>query len=192
MDRNPLTSHDPQALALALLGELTELQTRMAAEAASTLAQWSPHIHRAEFAASAGNMAEWLALRRSDLSRLQGPLATLGLSTLGRLDAHVGASVQAVMAALSRIAGAAPQDFPPRQAFADGDAVLSARRDALFGAQEPGDPRTRVMVTLPTEAGTDGGALIAALVMAGICGKASACAFISASRMPLSLAMSPP
>jgi pyruvate kinase len=158
----------PEETARALLARLTALRARLADDAASKMQVWAPRIQRAEFLPSARNMAEWLALRRSDLSDFQAPLASLGLSTLGRLDGHVEASVTAVLAALSRIAGDAPLPFPPRGAFAAGDALLQARRDALFGAQEPGDPRTRVMVTLPTEAGTDGGALIGALVAAGM------------------------
>ena len=158
----------PAARAIQLLARLTDLQAQIGAQAAHTMTGWTPRIHRPEFAASAANMAEWLALRRTDLSALQAPLATLGLSTLGRLDAHVGASVQAVIAALSCIAGGPLQDFPTPAAFEEGDAVLQARRDAMFGRQEPGDPRTRVMVTLPTEAGTDGGTLLAALVAAGL------------------------
>lgn len=157
-----------ETLARDLLGRLTTLDRFVAAHADERMQVWAPQIGRAEFRASARNMAEWLALRQGDLSALQAPLSALGLSTLGRLDGHVAASVATVLAALSRIAGGTPLPFPPRAAFAAGEALLEARRDALFGAQEPGDPRTRVMVTLPTEAGTDGGALIAALVAAGM------------------------
>lgn len=161
-------SQTPQELAAALLAQMTRLQTEMALHAKATLETWSPRIHRPEFHTSAANMAEWLALRRTDLTGLQAPLASLGLSTLGRLDAHVAASVQAVVAALSCIAGQTAPAFPPRKAFEDGDAVLSQRRDALFGAADADDPRTRIMVTLPTEAGTDGGILLQALVDAGM------------------------
>lgn len=163
-----LVSRAPHDMALTLLGQLTDLQKQVAEQSAAALQVWAPRLHRPEFVASTGNMAEWLALRRTDLSALQAPLASLGLSTLGRLDGHVGASIAAVLASLSRIAGNATSAYPPQAAFDTGDAVLAARRDALFGDQEVGDPRTRVMVTLPTEAGTDGGALIGALVDAGM------------------------
>ncbi len=132
------------------------------------MAGWAPRIHRPEFMASAANLADWLALRRSDLTGMQAPLARLGLSSLGRLDAHVGASLQAVTAALSVIAGQPAVAFPPEGVFEAGGKVILARRDAMFGAQDADDPMTRVMVTLPTEAGTDGGALIEALVLAGL------------------------
>jgi pyruvate kinase len=98
----------PEETARALLARLTALRARLADDAASKMQVWAPRIQRAEFLPSARNMAEWLALRRSDLSDFQAPLASLGLSTLGRLDGHVEASVTAVLAALSRIAGDAP------------------------------------------------------------------------------------
>ena len=60
-----MTSQDPAELARALLTELTTLQARMLAEAAASVKDWTPRIHRPEFAASAANMADWLALRRA-------------------------------------------------------------------------------------------------------------------------------
>jgi pyruvate kinase len=159
---------EAQNLALRLLPQLSALQDRIAADSAAIMKGWATHIHRPEFVGSATNMAEWMALRHTDLSDLQAPLSALGLSTMGRLDGHVDASIKAVLASLSRIAGHDPRAYPPRAAFDAGDIVLKARRDTMFGDQEADDPRTRVMVTLPTEAGTDGGALISELVKAGM------------------------
>ena len=53
-----------------------------------------------EFQASASNLIHYLALRRHDLRALQPRLAALGLSSLGRSEAHVLASVDAVRVAL--------------------------------------------------------------------------------------------
>ncbi|MEI6096827.1 MAG: pyruvate kinase [Alphaproteobacteria bacterium] len=155
-------------LALLLLPQISALQDKIAAESAAIMEGWTKTIHRPEFIPSATNMAKWMVLRHTDLSDLQAPLSALGLSTLGRLDGHVDVSIQAVLASLSCIAGQHMRAYPPRAAFDAGDMVLKARRDALFGDQEADDPRTRVMVTLPTEAGTDGGALIGDLVRAGM------------------------
>lgn len=168
MDPMALNTTEAQDLARALLAQLQALQTQIGEDSADRMKAWAPLIHRPEFAASATNMAEWLALRRSDLSKLQAPLSALGLSRLGRLDGHVDVSIRAVLASVSRIACDSPRDFPPRAAFEVGDAVLQARRDTLFGDQENDAPRTRVMDTLPTEAGTDGGALIGQLAEAGM------------------------
>jgi len=157
----------PEADAAALLAVFQALRDDVGQAADATMVGWSPKLHRAEFGGSARNMAEWLALRQMDLTPLQRPLSALGLSSLGRLEGHVGASLAAVTASLARIAGHAGKDFPDPVQFSAAAAVLPRRRDDLFGPQEADDPRTRIMVTLPTEAGTDGGTLIAALIAAG-------------------------
>ena len=46
---------------------------------------------------SAFNLVHYLAVRRHDVRELQGELARLGLSSLGRMEAHVIASLQAVL-----------------------------------------------------------------------------------------------
>ena len=111
----------------------------MDALAADRMHAWSPKLDRADFAPSAQNMAAWLALRQMDLAPLQQPLTALGLSSLGRLEGHVEASLTAVTAALARIAGQAAPEFPDPASFDAPSDVLAARRDALFGPQEPGD-----------------------------------------------------
>jgi pyruvate kinase len=157
----------PEADAAALLETFKALRVGVGRAAEVRMRGWLPRLHRPGFAGSAQNMADWLALRQVDLTPLQQPLSALGLSTLGRLEGHVGASLTAVAAALGRIAGQPEFEFPAPARFADPAEVLAARRDALFGPQEPQDPQTRIMVTLPTEAGMDGGALIGALIEAG-------------------------
>ena len=158
----------PEADAAGLLATFGALRSEVGQSAALRMQDWAPRISRPGFAASARNMAEWLALRQIDLTPLQQPLSALGLSSLGRLEGHVDASLTAVMAALARIAGQPGPEFPGPERFAEASGVLDARRDALFGAQEPGAPQTRIMVTLPTEAGSDGGALTGALIEAGV------------------------
>lgn len=150
--------------ARALLGQLTALRHELAARSEARMARWAPRVQRQAFLGSVCNMADWLALREADLTPLQPGLARLGLSTLGRLDGHVRPSLDAVIAALSAIAGE-PAAFPGEEAFAQGLPCLAARRDALFGARGEG-PQTRIMVTLPTEAATDP-TLVAALIAEG-------------------------
>ncbi len=147
-----------------LLGEMQDLRGRIRAEAETVLAAWAPQIAGGDFGTSARNMAEYLALRHADLRPLQHPLAALGLSSLGRAEGHVGASLDAVVAALARIAGA-PAAFPDPAAFAAGARLLEARRDALFG-DRPGQG-TRIMATLPSEAAEDAG-LALRLAEAGV------------------------
>lgn len=154
-----------RAQAQGLHRALAALRAEMARRSEATLEHWDGLILRPEFQASARNLADYLALRRGDMVPFQAPLAALGLSSLGRAEAHVRASLDAVLAALALIGGEGQADYPPVEVFAAGPARLAARRDALFGARR-GGPATRIMVTLPSEA-ADNPELIARLAAAG-------------------------
>ena len=54
---------------------------------------------------SAYNLAHYLAVRRHDVRELQRDLSALGLSSLGRMEAHVMASLNAVFEVLLRLRG---------------------------------------------------------------------------------------
>ncbi len=69
---------DPQVL----LATLQVLRQTIEGEGQSTFEQWRSHIQRADFLASALNLAEYLALRRHDLRALQSALMPWGLSSL--------------------------------------------------------------------------------------------------------------
>lgn len=152
-----------------LLRALRRIRSAVRDEAAQRLADWAA-VPPGEAADSAANMAAYLALRRHDLRGLQPELTALGLSSLGRVEGHVAASLDATIAALAAVLGApGPEVPPPRAAFAEPSARLAARRDALFGpgAAVNGVPlSTRIMVTLPSEAADDP-ALIADLIAGG-------------------------
>lgn len=108
-------------------------------------------------AASAINMLHYLALRRHDLRALQPELTRLGLSSLGRCEAHVFASVDAATCAAASLLGAvAPLDpiDRPIPTFETGPAALAATTAALLGPA-PSDRSTRIMVTIPREAVDD-------------------------------------
>lgn len=153
--RTPAHPEPGAAAAERLIAPLAELRADILADAEATLAGWAPRLARAEFRASAANLAAYLALRRADLRPFQRPLAALGLSSMGRSEGHVRASLDAVAAALAAIAGRPGAGaFPPAEAFTETAELLAARRDALFGA-DAGGPQTRIMVTLPPEAATD-------------------------------------
>jgi pyruvate kinase len=103
---------------------------------------------------SASNLIHYLALRCHDLRALQPRLSALGLSSLGRSEAHVMASVEAVRAALQALA-----DHKDRRTSADADTsskkeILTAHTRALLGPT-PANRRVRIMVTMPTEAARD-------------------------------------
>lgn len=105
---------------------------------------------------SARNLIHYLALRRVDLRRLQRELSEHGLSSLGRCEAHVQASVEQVavaLASLARIEAPGPSHSPPVD-HRSGPRRLAHHADALLGPT-PRHRSARIMVTLPTEAASD-------------------------------------
>jgi pyruvate kinase len=118
---------------------------------------------------SAFNLVHYLAVRRHDVRELQDELTRLGLSSLGRLEAHVMASLQAVLEVLFTLRSqAVPADIAlaPPVTFNTGDALLAAHADAILGPARRGRA-TRIMVTMPGEA-ADEPELIRDLVDAGM------------------------
>ncbi|MBL8860680.1 MAG: pyruvate kinase [Planctomycetes bacterium] len=120
-----------------------------------------------EWRPSARNLAHYLALRNRDLRDLQRQLSALGLSSLGRAEAHTLASIDAVLAALSRIAGRPPEaELTAPTDFTAGPALLEAHTRALLGPRPQQRP-THILVTMPGEAAHDP-TLVRALVAAGM------------------------
>jgi pyruvate kinase len=117
---------------------------------------------------SARNLLQYLALRRHDLRDLQDPLSRLGLSSLGRSEGHVQASVDAVLDALSALIEhpPSPDEGSAPIGFAHSGELLSARSKALLGPARRGRP-TRIMVTMPTEAARNAD-LVREMLVAGM------------------------
>lgn len=117
---------------------------------------------------SARNLTHYLAVRQHDLRALQDELSALGLSSLGRSEAHVLATIDAVLNALRRLADepAVPADPPPPIDFTSGPAQLERHSIELLGPN-PRSGRTHVMVTMPSEAADDP-ELVCNLVRAGM------------------------
>ena len=106
---------------------------------------------------SARNLIHYVALRGRDIRHLQEKLAAMGLSSLGRTESQVMASVDGVLALLNRMAVApAPGTVPAASSPASnkGKALLEANTTALLGPK-PSGRSVRIMVTMPTEAGRD-------------------------------------
>jgi pyruvate kinase len=156
---------DAKGLAAALQARLIDVREEARAAAATTLDGWQPALEGSPFAASAENLALFLALRRIDLTAEQAALARLGLSSLGRSESHMLATLDAVIAALDAMAGGGPLAGPLPPPVDAARAVIDARRDALFGI-EPTGRSARILVTLPSEAAT-APELIADLIAAG-------------------------
>lgn len=149
----------------ALYAEIDALYESVRARGGERYCEWLPHITRFSFRPSAHNLAAYLAFREHDLRGLQDRLEPLGLSSLGRCEAHVLPALEAVRATLAALSGrsGASSQRPRRRDFALGDRLLDRHTRAIFG---PG-AGPHIMVTLGTEAATDA-ALVRGLVGAGM------------------------
>ena len=104
---------------------------------------------------SVRNLLQYLAFRRRDERPLQEELARLGLSSLGRAESHVLASLDAVLLPLTAMAGQSiPPGGRPGIGFDEARALLSTHTAELLGRRPVGRD-TRIMVTMPTEAAVD-------------------------------------
>ena len=137
-----------------LQNELTHLRARVAAGQQALLADWQLILAGTGYARDAANLAAYIAFRREDLRNLQERLSELGLSSLGRCEGHVVATLDAVALGLEALAGVCPADAAlPRAGRANrqGDNRLKKNTQCLLG-KEPKPRRVRIMVTLPTVA----------------------------------------
>jgi len=125
-----------------------------------------------EYQESAKNLLHYMALRRHDIRNLQIELGYLGLSSLGRLEAHVLAGLESVLAALNRISGnilnhtdLISDRIQPIH-FKEGDELLASHTERLLGPK-PENRKVRIMVTLPSDAATNP-ELIKNLILGGM------------------------
>ncbi|MGZ8801899.1 MAG: pyruvate kinase [Mycobacterium sp.] len=128
--------------------------------------QWSDWLNAVipEYRCSAQNMVHYWALRQQDLRDLQSQLAAFGLSSLGRSEPHVAATLQLVRAAV--LAMLEDTWHPPGIRPNEGHELLRRRAIELLGPA-PADRETRIMVTLPSSAAKDPD-LVGALVARGM------------------------
>lgn len=123
-----------------------QLETRFVSELACV---------QPEFIDSARNLIHYLALRQLDLRDLQKQLTGLGLSSLGRAEQHVMASVRAVQKALHTSSGGATADSDAgRLAFEKRKNQAETHTKDLLGANSDGRG-VEIMVTLPVETASD-------------------------------------
>jgi pyruvate kinase len=144
--RNSLVrSNVPEALAQvsAIRAEMRKIGSDAAALIDSVPAHHRQSVH---------NLISYLALRHRDLRPLQLNLASLGLSSLGRAESHVSENVDAVRRAL--LALEKHPDLHRTKPAASSTDLLVLHAQSLFG-DPPEKRRTRIMVTMPTEAARD-------------------------------------
>jgi len=109
------------------------------------------HRHRA----SAKNLLHYLSVRQHDIRSLQRDLATLGLSSLGVMEPHALASLNALVAMIEQITDKPPVLAPaPPVDFRTGPLLLRDHTRSLLGP-DPLGRFVRIMVTMPSEAATN-------------------------------------
>jgi pyruvate kinase len=104
---------------------------------------------------SGENLLQYLALRHKDIRPLQEKLSNLGLSSLGRAESHVIASLNTLLQLLQSLTHQKPKAEPPKcLSFNAGFRQLLHHSETLLG-KSPAQRNTRIMVTMPSEAATD-------------------------------------
>jgi hypothetical protein len=118
-----------------LIKRLSEIR-RALAESETALESQLNRIHPT-YLKSARNLAHYIALRHRDIRPLQQELAQLGLSSLGRAEAHVMATLDAVLAAVPGRSLVAT--IPSRARFSGGQQA-AARAYGHAARDQPGQP----------------------------------------------------
>ena len=144
-----------------LITELTAIRRELLATGGRVPASVHP-----QFTPSAANLLHYLALRQRDLRPLQSALAEHGLSSLGRSESHVLATIDTVLTTLQRLSGHCHDNNYEGDApvtFQRGMECLQMHTRQLLG----GDDKVHIMVTMPTEA-AENAQLIRELLQSGM------------------------
>jgi pyruvate kinase len=152
-----------------LIDELRALREAVGVEGDAIYERWRPRLGRLSFLPSAHNLAAYLAFRKHDVRALQDELASWGLSSLGRSEARILASLDAVGAVLAKLLDQPAHTPSARRAAADfrlGERLLARNTRRLLGELAP-ERSTHIMVTLPERAETDA-AFVEELVARGM------------------------
>ncbi|MFN2381744.1 MAG: pyruvate kinase, partial [Guyparkeria sp.] len=154
----------PQSEVESLLREVTALRGRVLERATRWLDEEVGDSSQA--GPGSWNLACYLALRADDLRDLQPVLAAHGLSSLGRSESRVLATLDAIIDLLRRACGMPPATTAEaRTEFLAGEQALACNTARLFGGESASG--VRIMVTLPTEA-ADNLDLVVGLLQAGM------------------------
>ncbi len=140
-----------------LLIDVTDLREKITAHASSRLDKYQAYYRAGVFNKSAVNLAHYLALRQFDLRHLQDRLAQAGLSSLGRSEASVLSTLDAVTDVLKRATDKSyslDDKNPSESGFNRGLQLLEQHSIELFGPFHE-HSKVHVMVTLATETAWD-------------------------------------
>jgi pyruvate kinase len=142
------------AILVQLLDDISQIRDKVIGNADNRLLAFAQYYRAGVFTKSATNLAHYLALRQFDLRHLQTRLAQAGLSSLGRAEASVLSTLDAVIDMLQRAtdhhykpAGKNPSEF----GFTRGQQLLEQHTIELFGPYYE-KSKAHIMVTLATDA----------------------------------------
>jgi len=108
-----------------------------------------------QFCESARNLLHYLSIRQQDIRSIQRDLHSLGLSSLGLIEPHTLASLNAVIGILEQLAGSGVSPVaPPPVDFRTGPLLLRDHARLLLGPTRR-LRSVRIMVTMPSEAASD-------------------------------------
>jgi pyruvate kinase len=137
--------------------ELNQLLASVLEGQGALLKRWQPALADGDFSMDAANLAAYVAFRRQDLRKLQDHLRQLGLSSLGRCEAHVLPTLEAVAMGLDAMMGKPPADASVQKlarGIQQGWRRLHQHSESLLG-KAPANRDMRIMVTLPSLAAKD-------------------------------------
>ena len=101
------------------------------------------------------NLLHYLALRNFDLTKLQHQLSILGLSSLGRSEAHVLATFKAVLKQLNKMLDLEKEKLDTNVlSFSKSKKIAKRNKRDIFGRNHR-ERNINIMVTLPSEAADD-------------------------------------
>jgi len=103
------------------------------------------------------NMRQYLRLRQKDNTSLQEELTKMGLSSLGRSQAHILNSLDLIIEILSKCQNVSYEAVSDGALLIDEAEEIAAIRAAIFGGEPKLKKRstTKIMLTLPSEAALD-------------------------------------
>ena len=155
VDRTPLADLEVEARTLR--------DDLLAAELAHADAIAACHPTHRE---SAVNLVHYLELRRHDMRDIQARLGAVGLSSLGRSEPAVLATIEGVLSLLARVNGHEPPEPAATITLSEGRRMLRSNADRLLGTP-PANRSPRIMVTLPSEAAEES-TLVADMTASGM------------------------
>ncbi|MEY8371305.1 pyruvate kinase [Aerococcaceae bacterium 50-4] len=139
-----------------LYEEVHALRDQVYEDGQQIYTSWNPDTLRDDFKEAALNFAYYVALRRRDIRDLQLKLGNLGLSSLGRLESHVLATLDLVTYHLAKSADIQTVEIPEHLTkTSQGHGSTLDQLTSDFFGPAPKDRYSRIMVTMPNEAATD-------------------------------------